>query len=169
MFKQEKGITLVSLVITIIVMLILAGVSLSMVMGEGSVLNQATTAVDTTELSSVKDEVGLALGAAQTNYYAQYSNTTGRKDMNECILDLDKSEFTAAAAVKIHAPASGTGALVYYLGNGNVYQCDLTITANSVTQSEIKRVEKTTDLKITAADSDVIKTKGTVPADLNLD
>ena len=57
MFKQEKGITLVSLVITIIVMLILAGVSLSMVMGDSSVLDQATQAVDETERSTVKDEI----------------------------------------------------------------------------------------------------------------
>ena len=36
--NKQKGITLVSLVITIIVMLILAGVSLNMVMGDNSVL-----------------------------------------------------------------------------------------------------------------------------------
>ena len=41
---NNKGITLVSLVITIIVMLILAGVSLSMVLGDGSVLDQAKNA-----------------------------------------------------------------------------------------------------------------------------
>ena len=39
--KNNTGITLVSLVITIIVMLILAGVSLSMIMGDNSVLLQA--------------------------------------------------------------------------------------------------------------------------------
>ena len=38
---KNRGITLVSLVITIIVMLILAGVSLSMVTGDSSVLKQA--------------------------------------------------------------------------------------------------------------------------------
>lgn len=49
--KKQNGITLVSLVITIIIMLILAGISLSMVMGENSVLEQAKTAVDETENS----------------------------------------------------------------------------------------------------------------------
>ena len=34
MFNQNKGITLVALVITIIVLLILAGVSISLVVGE---------------------------------------------------------------------------------------------------------------------------------------
>ena len=41
---KNNGITLVSLVITIIIMLILAGVSLQMVTGETSVLSKATTA-----------------------------------------------------------------------------------------------------------------------------
>ena len=41
MLKQKKGITLVALVITIIVLLILAGVSISMVVGDNGVLTQA--------------------------------------------------------------------------------------------------------------------------------
>ena len=112
MFKQEKGITLVSLVITIIVMLILAGVSLSMVMGEGSVLNQARDAVDTTELSSVKDEIGMALGSAQTNYYAKYASTTGRVTMQQALVSLEKNEFTSAKKVDIVCPPTGTGKII---------------------------------------------------------
>lgn len=168
MFKQEKGITLVSLVITIIVMLILAGVSLSMVMGEGSVLNQATSAVDKTELSSVKDEIGMALGAAQTNYYAQYSNTTGRVSMSQCLLKLTKDEFTAADAVELYAPeiTSGSevqGKLVYYLANGNVYYTTLKITANSISQGEILKATSADDVAgITGVTATVLGNTSTV-------
>ena len=55
MIRRNRGITLVSLVITIIVMLILAGVSLSMVIGENSILDQATNASTTQELSKIKE------------------------------------------------------------------------------------------------------------------
>lgn len=151
MFKQEKGITLVSLVITIIVMLILAGVSLSMVMGEGSVLNQARDAVDTTELSSVKDEIGMALGSAQTNYYAKYASTTGRVTMQQSLLSLEKNEFTSAKEVEIIAPTTGTGKILYTLENGNVYYCEFTITDNSLTAKIIDK-----------ADTDEEKTLGTL-------
>ena len=41
MFKQEKGITLVALVITIIVLIILAGISITMVLGEGGLIDKA--------------------------------------------------------------------------------------------------------------------------------
>lgn len=141
MFKQEKGITLVSLVITIIVMLILAGVSLSMVMGEGSVLNQARDAVDTTELSSVKDEIGMALGSAQTNYYAKYASTTGRITMQQALLLLEKNEFTSAKEVEIIAPKNGTGKILYTLENDNKYFCEFNITDNSLTAVVIDKAE----------------------------
>lgn len=45
MFKSNKGITLVALIITIIVLLILAGVSISFVL-QGNILGNAEKAVD---------------------------------------------------------------------------------------------------------------------------
>ena len=42
--KERKGITLIALVITIIVLLILAGVSIAMLTGENGILNQANKA-----------------------------------------------------------------------------------------------------------------------------
>ena len=41
---NEKGITLIALVITIIVLLILAGISISMLSGNNSILQRATDA-----------------------------------------------------------------------------------------------------------------------------
>ena len=58
--KNQKGITLIALVITIIVLLILAGVSISMVLGENGVLSQANKSKTETEISSEKEMVGLA-------------------------------------------------------------------------------------------------------------
>ena len=42
--RRERGITLIALVITIIVLLILAGVSISMLTGENGIITQAQTA-----------------------------------------------------------------------------------------------------------------------------
>lgn len=44
MFKKERGITLVALVVTIVVLLILAGVSISLVLGENGLINKAKKA-----------------------------------------------------------------------------------------------------------------------------
>ena len=45
MFKGQNGITLVALVITIIVLLILAGVALAALTGNDSIINNANDAV----------------------------------------------------------------------------------------------------------------------------
>lgn len=44
MFKKEKGITLVALVVTIVVLLILAGVSISLVLGSNGIVKKAQDA-----------------------------------------------------------------------------------------------------------------------------
>ncbi len=51
--KNNNGITLIALVITIIVLLILAGVSIAMLTGENGILTQAQTAKEETEKASV--------------------------------------------------------------------------------------------------------------------
>ena len=40
-FNENKGITLIALVVTIIVLLILAGISVSMLTGQNGILNRA--------------------------------------------------------------------------------------------------------------------------------
>ncbi len=54
-FKNAKGITLIALVITIIVLLILAGVTIATLTGDNGILNQAGKAKDkTTEAESIE-------------------------------------------------------------------------------------------------------------------
>ena len=59
--KNEKGITLVALVITIIVLLILAGVTLSMVMGDNGIFGKANQAKEQTQLSNAEEIIKLAV------------------------------------------------------------------------------------------------------------
>lgn len=49
--KKNKGITLIALVITIIVLLILAGVTIASITGENGILNKASEAAIETELA----------------------------------------------------------------------------------------------------------------------
>ena len=55
-FKERKGITLIALVITIIVLLILAGVSIAMLTGTNGILTQANNAKQVTEESTEKEK-----------------------------------------------------------------------------------------------------------------
>ena len=55
MYKRNKGITLVALIITIIILLILAGVSLSFVFN-GGILDKAQSAVNEYQNASQKEQ-----------------------------------------------------------------------------------------------------------------
>ena len=63
--RKEKGITLIALVITIIVLLILAGVSIAMLTGENGILSQAQNAKNETEEAGAIEEIKLAIGQAK--------------------------------------------------------------------------------------------------------
>ena len=67
--KNQKGITLVALVVTIIVLLILAAVSLSLVAGSDGLLNRASNAVDKTTEAEIVEEIELAMAQLKTDYY----------------------------------------------------------------------------------------------------
>ena len=57
--KKEKGITLIALVVTIVVLLILAGVSISMITGENGIITQAQDAKLVTERASLREKLQL--------------------------------------------------------------------------------------------------------------
>ena len=57
--ENQKGITLIALVITIIVLLILASVSIAMLTGDNGILTRAGDAKIETALGAVKEQIGL--------------------------------------------------------------------------------------------------------------
>ena len=73
--KRQKGITLIALVITIIVLLILVGVTITMLTGENGILNQATKSTIETYHGTVKEQI--ILGADE---YFTAKNVDGYKE-----------------------------------------------------------------------------------------
>ena len=59
MIKKNNGITLIALVITIVVLLILAGVSIAFLTGDNGIITQATDAREKNEIASVKEQAQL--------------------------------------------------------------------------------------------------------------
>ncbi len=81
MLKNNKGITLIALVITIIVLLILAGVSIAMLTGENGILTQAQKADDHTAMAEAADKINMALNGEFTNLLAD-DELTGTSPQN---------------------------------------------------------------------------------------
>lgn len=61
--NKNTGITLIALVVTIIVLLILAGVSISMLTGQNGILNRATEAVNKTKNASTTEKIHMAIAS----------------------------------------------------------------------------------------------------------
>jgi len=73
--KNQKGITLIALVITIIVLLILAGVTIAMLTGENGILNKATGAVSDTEKATAEEAIKMEV-------YNNIATNEGTFDLN---------------------------------------------------------------------------------------
>lgn len=71
--KNNKGITLIALVVSIIVLLILAGISISMLTGQNGILNGATETKEKTDYAKEKEEISLAI---TTSKMENIDNTT---------------------------------------------------------------------------------------------
>lgn len=80
--RKEKGITLIALVVTIIVLLILAGVSIAMLTGNNGLLNQAIKAKEETEISSEKEGINLSVINYQFKNDDKYKLGTTLYDKN---------------------------------------------------------------------------------------
>ena len=65
--RNKKGITLIALVVTMIVLLILVGVSISMISSQDGLLGKATGAKETQEVATEVEKVKLAVQAAMMN------------------------------------------------------------------------------------------------------
>ena len=67
---NSKGITLIALVVTIIVLLILAGISIMMLIGENSILQRASEAKEQTEAAQKEEQNTLNSYEDKINEYA---------------------------------------------------------------------------------------------------
>lgn len=70
--QKEKGITLIALVITVVILIILATVTLNVVLGEGGLIQRAQQAKDLTEQATLEEQQGLnSLMSEFTNIMAE--------------------------------------------------------------------------------------------------
>ena len=77
--KGKKGITLIALVITIIVLLILAGVTIATLTGDNGLLQKATNAKETSTNGEIEEEIKLAWNKVYSDYYLDNSQTKAER------------------------------------------------------------------------------------------
>lgn len=105
MWKKERGITLIALVVTIVVLIILAGISISVLMGDDGGIRQARKGKEVTEIAAEKEAVKLAaVGAVGKETYGMLTESSEsklKKELDKYIgqnqydldYDMNKSQF----------------------------------------------------------------------------
>lgn len=93
--KNQKGITLIALVITIIVLLILAGVTISLTVGKNGALQRARTAVSANDIASAAEEVNIAASDAQMQFYDAWNKNQNTKSINYYAATGDGNAYAA--------------------------------------------------------------------------
>ena len=113
--KQKNGITLIALVITIIVLLILAGVSVAMLTGQNGILTQAQSAKTTTEDKSAEEKIKLAVMAAR-------AQSEGALDADKLVAEITNNYGGTATKTGTGFPVNATvdGKSFTIDGDGNV-------------------------------------------------
>jgi len=86
MSKREKGITLVSLVVTIIILIILAGVSIHLTLGENGMITMAKKAKENIELSQIEEQEKLNELYAQMETEGSLGETDTKNNANNSFL-----------------------------------------------------------------------------------
>ena len=107
--QKNKGITLIALVVTIIVLLILAGISISMLTGENGIIKMAVQAKEKTSTSQDLEMLQLKTTDLLAGYYMDGMTT----DKNDYLLE----ELSKLSGVTNVDKEKGT--ITY---NGNVYE-----------------------------------------------
>ena len=146
--KSTKGITLIALVVTIIILLILAGVSIAMLTGNNGILSQAGRAKDRTREEGAREKIQLEVMGAYDKY--------GDIDLGKLKTNLDNNVGADTSKINdILIDGATTGKITvdgkdfYVDGNGNVLDYDGpegTDTPEKSTETTIDRSNGTIDI-----------------------
>lgn len=130
--KKQNGITLIALVITIIVLLILAGVSIAMLTGQNGILNQATSAKDASAKAEVVERINMELSAAYGQVLA------GKTSFEDADITAINKNLTANSAAKATASKDSTGKILTITGTGDYTAVTGNVNITTKTLTEAK-------------------------------
>ena len=109
--ESNAAITLIALIITIIILLILAGVTLNMVMGENGIFGKANNAKNKTEVAQYEEELRmcvLEIQADEATNGTTFGIDTIRKNLVEKVKELENTEEIEITSPEGNATIEGT-------------------------------------------------------------
>ena len=91
--KKQKGITLIALIVTIIILLILAGVTIGILMGENGILNKADNASEETDKQTATEKINLKITNIQIATYTEKQQMPNLQDLADGLCNDEENEI----------------------------------------------------------------------------
>ena len=155
--KTNKGITLIALVITIIVLLILAGVTIATLTGDNGILTKAQNAKEKNAQKTVEEQINLAVQASKIN-----EGLVIDKDILEQELTNNGIEITKSENDELPWTVKKDGYVYTISENGEVKEKEgLVITAGDIEILKGATEEKKVRAQILSGETGTIKWEST--------
>ena len=103
--KQKRGITLIALVVTIVVLIILAGISIGVLTGDNGIIDQAHTAKEDTEIASWEEQIDLAIIDAENKHRDPSWDDVIDELKNKDIIDNESQVDKKTGAITTNEPS----------------------------------------------------------------
>ncbi len=118
--KDNKGITLIALVVTIVVLLILAGITIASVTGEKGIIKEARTAKELSEKAALEELVELAIIKAEQKHRNPTIDNVIEELKNNKVISKDDQVNKETGSIVTDAGYEITGKLDDYIGKVSV-------------------------------------------------
>jgi len=150
--KEQKGITLIALVITIIVLIILAGVAITMLSGENGVLTKAAKAKTKTVEQNLHEQTKLVAMELLSKNYLEHTIDATVDEFDKALKENGEENFTVSYANRTN---NEDGFIVTKTINGSEYK--LIVPTNGEVR-EPTDVEKTQGKEVAVEEGKTNKT-----------
>ena len=162
--RKNKGITLIALVVTIVVLLILAAVSISMLGGENGIITQAQKSKDETEQAKVEEIVNVVIGSLIAENKGNTSGITPKDIADKINAEYEQyknvyAENETSFPTKIIFPEEGDREVDTDLNknSNNIYNAD--VSEEDIAPVDIFKYEIISDAETGATTLDSLPTK----------
>ena len=120
--KGDRAITLIALIVTIVVLLILAGVSINMLTGENGLITRAKDAKDELIVGEEREQVELAYTSAKVKKIYGYINKDDLQEELDNSIGNEKTTVTGGNTLKVKFEETGNEYKVTQNGNVENYE-----------------------------------------------
>ena len=133
--NKNKGITLIALVLTIIVLLVLAGVVLSLALGQNGLVFKARETKQKQEIAQEKDRIMTAYGASFVNDKGEFTKDIFKQELDKQGITLDGEIEENGKLLKFKTKTNGY-TVEYVIEDGRIERKQ--IGQNQLSESEIQ-------------------------------